>query len=205
MGGERDARLLELPAVAAWEHFEARSGHEVAFFATRDDAITIDGTTTATEDGLPWWVSFHLELDLGWTTRRAEIRGRSPLGEHQRVLESDSLGRWRVDGVHDPALDGCIDVDLESSACTNTVAVHRLDLQRGEREDAPAVYVRAADLTVERLDQRYVLSPDQSSGLGGHGTWRLGYAAARFDADFDLTLDQFGLVLDYPHLARRTA
>jgi hypothetical protein len=205
VGDFPDARRLELPAVAAWEHVGARAGHEVGFFAVGDDAITVDGTTTATEDGVPWRVSFHLELDLDWTTRRAEIWGRSPLGEHRRVLESDGLGRWSVDGVHDPALDGCIDLDLESSACTNTVPVRRLDLQRGEREDAPAVYVRAADLTVERLDQRYLLSPDQSSGLGGHGTWRLGYLAPRFDADFDLTVDRYGLVLDYPHLAERRA
>jgi len=202
--GQPDTGRPDLPAVAAWRHVEAREGYEVTFFAVGPDSVTIEGTSAATEDGVSWWASYRIELDHDWTTRRAEVHGRSPIGEHRRELVSDGLGRWTVDGRHEPALDGCVDVDLEASACTNTIPVHRLDLQRDEQADAPAVYVRADDLRVERLDQRYCLGPEQSSGLG-HDTWRLHYQAPRFDADFDLTLDRFGLVLLYPHLAERTA
>ena len=35
-------------------------------------------------------------------------------------------------------LDGCIDVDLKSSCCTNTIPVHRLQLGVGQSADAPA-------------------------------------------------------------------
>lgn len=208
MSAFSDRRPVDLPTVAAWRHVGARDGYEVVFFhhdADRPGLITIDGTSAATEDGSSWWVRYHLELDGDWTTRRAEIRGRSPLGEHHRLLESDGLGRWAVDGTHDATLDGCIDVDLEASACTNTIPIHRLDLQRDEQADAPAVYVRADGLQVEHLDQRYRLGPDQSSGLGRDRTWQLGYCAPRFGADVDLTLDEFGLVLDYPSLAERSA
>jgi hypothetical protein len=54
-------------------------------------------------------------------------------------------------------------VDFESSALTNAFPVHRLELQVGEEADAPAAYVRALDLSVERLDQRYVRLDDDGS------------------------------------------
>ena len=54
-----------------------------------------------------------------------------------------------------PELDGCFDLDLESSACTNAFPVHRLQLAIGETASAPAAYVRADDLRVERLEQSY--------------------------------------------------
>jgi hypothetical protein len=205
MGGSTDSGAFDLPTVAAWEHVEARRGYEVVFFTAGADGLAIDGTTTGTEDGESWWVGYRIQLDGEWNTQQAEITGRSASGEHRRLLTTDGRGRWLVDGVHEPALDGCVDVDLESSACTNTVPIHRLDLQRDEIADAPAVFVRADDLRVERLEQRYRLGPDGRSGLGGHGAWKLAYEAPRFGADFDLTLDPHGLVLDYPHLAMRTA
>lgn len=54
-------------------------------------------------------------------------------------------------------------MDFESSALTNAFPVHRLELQVGEEADAPAAYVRALDLSVERLDQRYVRLDDDGS------------------------------------------
>jgi hypothetical protein len=194
-----------LPSTAAWHHLDTRAGYEVVFFSPADDGLVIDGTTTGTEDGTSWWVRFHIELAPDWMTRRAEVGGRSPAGTHHRTLEVDRRGRWLVDGGRRPDLDGCLDVDLESSACTNTVAIHRLALAPAETVDAPAAYVRADDLRVERLEQRYRLGPTQHNGLGGHDAWRVGYEAPRFDADFELVLDPHGLVLDYPHLAQRAA
>jgi hypothetical protein len=191
------------PEVAAWHHVGARTGHEVVFFVPTGDGMAIDGTTTSTQDGISWWVRFHIELGPEWLTRRAEIAGRSSMGTHRRTLEVDARGRWLVDGASRPDLDGCVDVDLESSACTNTVPIHRLGLGPGQIVDAPAAYVRADDLRVERLEQRYHLGATQHNGLGGHDAWRLGYRAPRFGADLELVIDPHGLVLEYPHLALR--
>ncbi len=76
-------------------------------------------------------------------------------GERVRRLESDGQGRWRIDGSWDGNLDGCLDVDLESSACTNVIPIRRLSLQVGETASAPAAFVHAQDLSVTRLDQSY--------------------------------------------------
>ena len=46
---------------------------------------------------------------------------------------------------------------------TNTLPVHRLDLQPGARADAPAAYVRALTLTAGRLNQVYERIPDEAA------------------------------------------
>jgi hypothetical protein len=96
-------------------------------------------------------------------------------------------------------LDGCLDVDLESSALTNAFPAHRLGLDIGEATQAPAAYVRAADLSVERLEQRYFRLDNGPRGE------RYRYTAPAFDFECDLTYDEVGLVLDYPGLAIRAA
>ena len=81
----------------------------------------------------------------------ARRRRRAVCGRDQR--RRDRCGRERPlargNGRAEPELDGCFDVDLEASACTNTLPIHRLaGLGIGEEAAAPAVYVRATDLAV---------------------------------------------------------
>ena len=187
----------ELPATAAWRHLGARSGFEVVFSSRRDGGHRLDGHTTAVEDGEAWSVRCTLVVDANWATRSAHVVGRSALGESEVHLESSGDAGWRVDGVSMPELDGCLDVDLEASACTNALPVHRLRLDVGQAADAPAVYVRALDLGVERLDQRYSRLPDAD----GHS--RYDYLAPSFGFGAVLVYDEHGLVLDYPGIAVR--
>jgi hypothetical protein len=112
-------------------------------------------------------------------------------------LEADGSGRWHVNGGAVSELDGCLDVDLESSACTNTIPVRRLGLAVGQSAEAPAAYVRALDLQVERLEQRYARVVDD----GSHQ--RYDYHAPAFDFESCLVCDGAGLVLQYPGIASR--
>lgn len=186
-----------LPVTAAWQHRDARRGFEVAYFQPVGHGYHIDGCTTAVEDGRSWVVSYAIRVDETWTTRSARITARSASGVRHVRLEAAGAGRWRVDGEVASRLDGCLDVDLESSAMTNALPVHRLGLRAGARASAPAVYVRALDLSVERLDQDYVRSADE----GRHQ--RYDYAAPAFDFTCRLVYDESGLLLDYPGIAVR--
>lgn len=186
-----------LPVTAAWRHRGARAGFEVAFFQPAGRGYLISGSTSAVEDGQAWTVSYEIRLDQAWRTRSARITGRSELGARRARLDADGLGHWRVDGAVASHLDGCLDVDLESSAMTNTLPVHRMGLGAGSRAPAPAAYVRARDLGVERLEQEYVRVCDE----GRHQ--RYDYAAPVFDFAGRLVYDEAGLVLDYPGIALR--
>jgi hypothetical protein len=192
--------VTDLPTYAAWQHRDARDGYEVVFIEATPTGYRFEGHTAAVEDGEPFAVRYAIRLDRRWRTRSARVWGQSSTGVHEVSLETGGTGRWLVDGEPAPELDGCLDADLESSAFTNAFPVHRLGLAVGAQADAPAAYVRALDLGVERLEQqRYVRLPDRD------GRTRYDYEAPRFDFRCELVYDAAGLVLDYPGIAVRSA
>ena len=77
--------------------------------------------------------------------------------------------------------------------------MHRLNLATGEMAQAPAAYVRALDLSVERLEQQYMRMSDQDEHQ------RYDYSAPAFDFSCHLVYDEAGLVLAYPGIAVRAA
>lgn len=87
-----------------------------------------------------------------------------------------------------------VNVDLESSAVTNTLPVHRLSLPLGEPSDVPAAFVRATDLRVERLEQTW----ERLETAG-----QVAYTSSTFDVRCTLTYDGSGLVVDHPGIAQR--
>jgi hypothetical protein len=186
-----------LPVTACWQHRAARSGFEVAYFLAAPGGWRMDGTTTAVEDGQTWIVSYSIRVDAAWFTREARITARTASGARETLLACDNAGRWRVDGQPAAHLDGCLDIDLESSALTNTLPAHRLGLAAGARAAAPAAYVRALDLRADRLEQSYERLPDET------GRQRYRYAAPAFGFTCTLVYDESGLVLDYPGIAVR--
>jgi hypothetical protein len=80
---------------------------------------------------------------------------------------------------------------------TNAFPVHRMSLHLGDKAPAPAAYVRALDLRVERLEQDYVRVNDEN----GHQQYD--YASPAFDFECRLVYDESGLPLDYPGIAVR--
>src|SRR3954452_6413663 len=143
----------DLPTSAAWIHEGARVGFETVFVRRLARRWRLSGHTTAVEDRRPWTVRYEIGVDLRWRTRSAEVRIWNGAGPARLSLRHDGAGRWTVNGARLPEFDGCMDVDLESSACTNTLPVHRLPPDDRQR-DVPAAYVRV-DGGVERLEQTY--------------------------------------------------
>jgi hypothetical protein len=186
-----------LPATAAWLHRDARSGFEVVYFRGLGAGYAIEGRTAAIESGHTWIVDYEISVDARWATRGATISSLSASGTRSTVLQATGEGQWTVDGEAAPHLDGCLDVDLEASAFTNALPVQRLGLAQGERSSAPAAYVRALDVAVGRLEQRYVRAVDDGRRQ------RFEYSAPAFGFACELVYDESGLLLDYPGIAVR--
>ena len=191
--------FLDPPRFAAWRHRDARDGFEVMFPRPVGDGYRIDGQTAAVEDGEAWAVEYAISLDEHWMTRSAHVIAQSAGGRREVTLEADGMGRWRIDGEPASGLDGCLDVDLESSSFTNALPVHRLALEVGQDAEAPAAYVRALDLSVERLEQRYVRIENDGQRQ------RYDYMSPQFEFRCELVFDESGLVIDYPGIAVRAA
>ena len=191
--------FVDPPAWAAWRHLDSREGFEVVFFRVDDRSITLEGVTAASEAGQTWVVDYTIEVDRSWRTRRASVDCRTSSGRRSIVLEAIGEGDWLVDGVPEPNLSGCFDVDLESSAVTNALPIHRLGLGVDERAEAPAAYLRAVDLSVGRLDQTYIRR------AGDADTQHFDYIAPTFGVSVRLQFDRHGLVVNYPGLAQRAS
>ena len=172
-----------MPGPTAFRHLGVRDGFEVAWF----EPPALRGGSTFVEDDAGHHIAYDIALAADGSTSRATVRSL----DRTVVLERTG-GAWTVDGVERPDLDGCPDIDLESSAVTNALPVARLSLAVGESGDALAAWVRA-DLSVERLEQTY-------TRLDEH---RYDYVS-RYDG-FRAVLDygDDGLVVDYPGIATR--
>jgi hypothetical protein len=188
----------QLPAFAAWRHRGVRDGFEVVFFRAESQGHLIEGHSAAVEGGQPWAVEYSIKVDADWVTRQLRVRAQSAGGCTEVRLESSGPSDWLVDGAPAPHLRGCVDVDLEASVFTNALPVRRLALEAGNEAQVPAAFVRAPDLAVERLDQRYLRLDDEG------GQQRYHYAAPRFDYTGRLGYDSSGLLLEYPGIAERT-
>ncbi len=198
--------FAELPTQAVWRHVGSRDGFEVAFLHLGIDGVTLSGTSLGTEDGAVWAVDYVIELDPAWTTRRAVVTARAASMQRSVALHSAGPGSWLIDGQPAPELAGCFDVDLDVSALTNAVPLHRLRLDLAGIESsgsldnsatpAPAAYVRASDLSVARLDQTYRRRAGTSSLVFAYQAPASGFGA-------DITYDGAGLVRDYPGIAIR--
>ena len=182
--------LADLPPFAAWRFVDAVDGFEVVYF----EPGRLRGHTSAVEDGDAYAVRYQITLDDRWRTREVRVSSDTVAGSRSTLLVSDAEGHWSVDGAPAPHLDGLVDVDLEASACTNTLPVHRLVLPVGEDTVASAVYVQALDLAVRRLDQTYRRLDDHHFAYTSEGDFRA-----------VLTYDAAGLVVDYPGIAVRFA
>lgn len=173
----------------------------MVFLHSSPEGHRFEGHTAAVEDGKAWAVRYSIITDANWVTRSARVVGQSATCRRELRLDGDGAGAgaWQIDGAPVPGVAGCLDVDLESSSFTNAFPVHRLGLEIGQDAEAPAAYVRALDLTVDRLEQRYARTDDGSMGQ------RYDYVAPRFAYTGRLDYDAHGLVLEYPGIAERAA
>lgn len=84
----------------------------------------------------------HADRTAGIRTRRARVWADTLARTGEIVVASDGDGTWMLHGAPAPHLDGLIDIDLEASACTKTLPIHRTSFPAGEVVHAAAVYVR---------------------------------------------------------------
>ncbi len=154
-----------------------------------------------------------------WVTRRLEVTVRGLGWSRDLRLDREAAGGWGAEvahsgpapvdlatpGIEDPsALAGALDCDLALCPVTNSMPVLRLGLLGEDAPAAPTVltmaWVEVPSLRVRRSDQVYAAHTPYDPGTG-QGVVTYTSATRGFTAD--LTLDADGVVIDYPHLARR--
>ncbi|MHB9796284.1 putative glycolipid-binding domain-containing protein [Pseudomonas sp. MT3] len=141
-------------------------------------------------------LEYQLDWDDDWRLREARFGVENERGVRQLHLLADGEGHWRTaEGETLSALDGCLDIDIWPTPFTNTFPIRRLRLADGQRAELAVVYLEAPALKPVRMRQGYTRVDARHyryENLEGTNFQAL------------LTVDEDGLVLDYPTLFRRT-
>jgi hypothetical protein len=173
--------------------------------------LQASGVAIGTEPG-PYWLEYELITAELFVTSRLAVRSAGPGWRRALVLERSASGEWScttesegdVDGPPPggdlSAVAGALDCDLGLSPLTNTMPVlrHRIH-NSGGPVDLLTAWVAVPELAVSPSRQRYTFVRRAPRG-----------PIIRFeslDSDFlsDITVDEHGIVLDYPGIARVVA
>lgn len=169
-------------------------GLEQLDLAVEGADILARGVVVGERGGTPYGVDYTIVCDRTWTVRALDLGTTRGMA---LSLRSDGAGHWiNHDGRRLPEFDGCLDVDLAGTPFTQTLPIRRLDWTRqGARPAALAVLHVPFETFVPVVDgQRYAcLEPGR----------RFRYEAADRSVAAELTVDDDGLVLDYPGLFTR--
>ena len=157
-----------------------REGHEAA----KLDGRMLRGAAALKNGGDGCALVYTIICDDRWHTRSAQVGGFAG-GRDLTIQISAEDGRWTMNGEHIPAVDGCIDIDLNFSPSTNLLPIRRLNLSVGEEATVRAAWLRFPTFTLEPLDQSYLRIAEN--------TYR--YKSASFTAE--ITVNEAGLVLEY--------
>lgn len=157
-----------------------------------------DGVVIATDPDLgPFRLCYRLTWDPQWRLRSAGLSLAVDDGGPQRSLhiKTDGEGRWRDErGQPLKALDGCLDVDIWPTPFTNSFPIRRARLAIGERREFRMAWIDGTTLQLRAQSQAYT---------------RLNERRYRFESlndtgfESELSVDERGIVIDYPGLFKR--
>jgi len=154
------------------------------------DGIFVRSSLIGERDGFRFGAFYDIQLDPNWTFRSLTLRRHD--GRVLRLL-SNGAGDWKIDGQRAPQLEGCVDIDISGSPFTNSLPIRRAQFNTDEPREFDMAWIPVDSLEPFRDKQIYTRLDDT----------HFRYAAADRSFIQVLTVDEHGLVVDYPTLFKR--
>lgn len=185
-----------------WSHLD-KPGLEHLYLHAREGEVLADGQVITLEQGVPLRAHYIVRCNSDWQVVQLDLS----ILERQEAelhLRANGEGNWffaeeealpgLAEGEPIPDLAGCIDIDLSVSPFTNTLPIRRHKLAVDQSVEILVAYVALPDLQVTPIRQRYTCLSD----LPGERVYR--YEALDSEFSTEITVDDDGLVVNYPHL-----
>lgn len=140
-------------------------------------------------------VEYQIKVNLNWETVFFDVKSQHSDQIKYFQFESDGKGNWMSSGKPAPQLEGCIDLDIPLTPFTNTLPINRLKLTPQASREIQVIYLDLLKQQVKPVRQKYTRLSDST------------YQYENIPNDFEavITVDELGLVVDYPQLFVRTA
>jgi uncharacterized protein len=187
-------------------------GAEFAVVELSADRMRARGVAIGSSGG-PYRVDYELETTQAFVTSRVLVRAVGDGWSRRLELTHQPGNGWTADARHDAGLalpDAGIDVeqfaaardvDLAASPLFNTMPVLRHRIHEGASAgDFLMVWVSLPDLTAHASPQRYTYV---ASRAGDERVVRFEAVGEGDDFEAEVIFDAYGLVVDYPDVARR--
>lgn len=156
--------------------------------------VDINSVIVGKYEGRIYRVDYNIKTNPGWETQYVQITSRHSNREQYLRLHSDGAGNWIADGQRIGRFDGCIDVDIAVTPFTNTLPINRLRLNTNETKHIRVIYFDLLQQQVRPMEQFYRRITED----------KYHYTNIPNDFEADITVDDNGLVVDYPSLFTRT-
>ncbi|HZZ09229.1 MAG TPA: putative glycolipid-binding domain-containing protein [Paraburkholderia sp.] len=174
-----------------WKSEEGEGIEHLAFDA-RDDGFAVESVVVGQRYGKSYGLHYAVRCDAQWRTTFARLK---IVNGAELELHGDGAGHWHDGhGFALSAIEGCIDIDIAATPFTNTLPIRRLQLAEGERQPISVAYIATPDLQLTRAEQAYTC-------IALNHEYRYEGIFRNFTAN--LTVDEDGLVIDYPTLFTR--
>jgi uncharacterized protein len=167
-------------------------GHETARIEQTVGGWRLEGQVEADEAGVNAQLTYMIECERDWRTRRAVITGSAAGTPIRFEFTTDGAGHWILNGAPLPLVEGALDIDLGFTPATNLLPIRRLGLAVGKRAAVRTSWVRFPELRIEALEQTYQREADHVF------RYEALVDGERFRARLDT--DEFGRVLLYEGL-----
>ena len=150
----------------------------------------LEGTAVFSHEGRACRLAYLIACDSHWNTLSGTVSGWVGNNLVNIELSVDEHRRWKMNGVSQAQVDGCVDLDLNFSPSTNLLPIRRLNLAVGARAEVKAAWLRFPSLELEPFSQVYTRLDEF--------TYRYSSRDGEFVAD--LTVDAIGFPTVYPGL-----
>ena len=160
-----------------------------------ENGAEINSVIIGTYESKIYRVEYQIKTNENWETIFFEIKSRHSNTTEHLKFESDGKGNWFSNNKRADQFNGCIDIDIPLTPFTNTLPIKRLNLKQGEEQQIRVIYLDMLEGKIKPVHQKYTrLSKTEYQ-----------YENVPNDFDAKITVDDFGLVTDYPALFVSTA
>jgi hypothetical protein len=170
-------------------------GHEACRLFAKASRWHMEGTAVFSQEQQPCRLYYRVVCDGVWRTLSAKVEGWLGTTVIGIRIVTDPTHHWWLNGIEQPAVMGCIDIDLNFSPSTNLLPIRRLNLAVGETAEVKAAWLRFPSFKLEPLLQQYRRI--------GEAAYRYKSAGGQFVTD--LKINRSGFVLDYPGIWQSVA
>lgn len=176
-----------------WQFVDGK-GHDRCTLEPDAVGHRLAGTALFSHHDVSYDIRYTIIADDEWHTRVVAAHVQGGGRERRLSLRADGAGAWWMSDTELPELAGSLDVDLAFTPATKTLPIRRLGLDVGGDAQIEVAYVGFPEDELTRAMQSYAR----------RGVDRYRYTSSD-GTESELTVDDAGLVLEYPGYRKAVA